>query len=115
MLYLVPVVILSFMHITCTNTLFHICQACRDSSFYFLLVLKLSVVLEELIVRVLRCLEVWFPQFHKRLNNSSSSSWLMGGEHLKTCHPPVQFLFPQEGVGATVVTEPNDRAPACCK
>ena len=34
MLYLVPVVILSFMHITCTNTLFHICQAFHDGSFF---------------------------------------------------------------------------------
>ena len=35
MLYLVPVAILSFMHVTCTNTLFHICQASRDGSFIF--------------------------------------------------------------------------------
>ena len=34
MLYLVPVAILSFMHVTCTNTLFHICEASRDGSFF---------------------------------------------------------------------------------
>ena len=36
MLYLVSVVILSFMNITCTNTMFHFCQGSRDSSFLFL-------------------------------------------------------------------------------
>ena len=41
MLYLVPVVILSFLHITCTNTLFHICQTSRDGSFLFILLLRL--------------------------------------------------------------------------
>ena len=34
MLYLVPVLILSFMHITCENMVFHICQASRDGSFF---------------------------------------------------------------------------------
>ena len=32
-LYLVSVVTLSFMHIACTNAMFHICQASRDGSF----------------------------------------------------------------------------------
>ncbi|XP_063977557.1 uncharacterized protein LOC135162723 isoform X1 [Diachasmimorpha longicaudata] len=34
-LYLIPVIILSFMHITCTHTMFHICQASHDGSFFF--------------------------------------------------------------------------------
>jgi hypothetical protein len=46
MLYLVLVVILSFMHITCTNKLFHICQASRDGSLFLnLLCLFLSLSL----------------------------------------------------------------------
>jgi hypothetical protein len=35
MIHLVPVVILSFMHIPCTNTMFHISQASRDGSFFW--------------------------------------------------------------------------------
>jgi hypothetical protein len=56
MLYLVPVVILSFMHITCTNTLFPICQVSLDDSFFCICKQQQCSVLHQFpMFRILLC------------------------------------------------------------